>query len=192
MMTAQPDARPRARARSDAELAAATASDPEAFGELYRRHETSVLQFFLHWTQSAELAADLTAETFASALRSLPTFDASRGELRGWLFGISRHVLARSLERGRVEDAARRRLGMPRLLVDDEALERIDALGGVGSAGAGLAALSDPLREAVTGRIVEEREYRELARALNTSESVVRQRVRRGLARLRAQMEDQR
>lgn len=216
MMTAQPDASAEPdggphtspadgsgpsrvpRRRSDAELAAATAGDCEAFGELYRRHEASVLQFFLHWTQSAELAADLTAETFASALRSLPTFDASRGELRGWLFGIARHVLARSLDRGRVEDAARRRLGMPRLLVDDEALERIEALGGSapGSAPAdldlraALAELSEPLRVAVTGRVLEEREYRELAAALNTSESVVRQRVRRGLARLRARIEE--
>ena len=173
--------------RADAELAAATPGDPEAFGELYRRHEATVLQFFLHWTQSAELAADLTAETFAAALRSRATFDPERGEYRGWLFGIARHVLARSLERGRVEDEARRRLAMPRLLVDDEALERIEALGG--GALAHLEQLSEPLRTAVRGRILEEREYRELAAALDTSESVVRQRVRRGLARLRERME---
>ena len=177
--------------RSDAELAAATSADPEAFGELYRRHETTMLQFFLHWTRSPELAADLTAETFAAALRSRATFDARVGEYRGWLFGIARHVMARSLERGRVEDEARRRLGIPRLLVDDEALERISALGGTsgGDALTHLAALSEPLREAVRGRVLEEREYRELAERLGTSEQVVRQRVHRGLQRIRERID---
>jgi hypothetical protein len=33
--------------RSDAELVAATPADPEAFGELYRRHERTVVAFFL-------------------------------------------------------------------------------------------------------------------------------------------------
>src|ERR1700683_1704850 len=108
--------------RPDADLVAAAGTDPDAFGELYRRHERAVLGFFLHWSRSPELAAAPTAETFAAALGSLGTYRSERGELRGWLFGIARHVLAQSIARGRVESEARRRLGMPRLLVDDEAL----------------------------------------------------------------------
>src|ERR1700757_3937733 len=117
-MMAQP------RPRTDAELIAATASDPEAFGELYRRHEQTVLAYFIHWTRSPETAADLTAETFAAALASRTTFQLERGEPRAWLFGIARHVLARSIERGRVENEARRRLEMPPLVIDDDALAR--------------------------------------------------------------------
>jgi DNA-directed RNA polymerase specialized sigma24 family protein len=45
------------------------------------------------------------------------------------------------------------------------------------------------LREAVSGRVIDEREYRELAEALRCSESVVRQRVKRGLARIRERLE---
>ena len=107
-----------------------------------------------------------------------------------WLFGIARNILARSLKRGRVEDETRRRLGMPVLVVDDDALERVEALASQdGPALEGFEALSGRLRDAVSGRVLEEREYRELASALECSESVVRQRVRRGLARIRNGLE---
>jgi RNA polymerase sigma-70 factor (ECF subfamily) len=179
-----------ARARSDAELVAASLAEPEAFGELYRRHERAVLAYFLHWARSPELAADLAAETFAAALDSLSSYRSERGELRGWLFGIAHHVLARSVERGRVEDEARRRLGMPAVLVDDETLERIEAIASLnGSVLELLDELPEPVRAAVSGRVVEEREYLELAQSLACSQSVVRQRVRRGLARLRDRLE---
>jgi RNA polymerase sigma-70 factor (ECF subfamily) len=43
-------------------------------------------------------------------------------------------------------------------------------------------------RTAVRARIVEERNYREIALSLGCSELVVRKRVSRGLARLRAEL----
>lgn len=181
------------RYRSDVELAQVCVVDPALFGELYRRHERAVLAYFLHWTGSPEVAADLTAETFASALESIGGYDASRGEWRAWLFGIARHVLARSLEQGRVEDVARRRLGMAAVQVDDEAIERIEALLSLdGEVMQLLAGLPEPIREAVNGRVVEGRDYREMAESLACSQSLVRQRVKRGLARLRELLEETR
>jgi len=175
---------------SDAVLAARTPADPIVFGELYRRHEQAVLAYFLHWSASPEVAADLTAETFASALASIRGYDAERGEVKAWLFGIARHVLARSLERGRVEDAARQKLGMAPVYVDDDTLQRIETLTSLNGAVLNfLADLPEPLREAVSGRVLDEREYRELAASLACSESLVRQRVKRGLARLRDRLE---
>ncbi|MDO9353344.1 MAG: sigma factor, partial [Solirubrobacteraceae bacterium] len=93
------------------------AGDAAAFGAFYRAHEDVVLGYFLRRTGQAELAADLAAETFAQALASRAGFDPQRGPARAWLFGIARHVLARSLERGRVEDETRRRLGMEPLVL---------------------------------------------------------------------------
>lgn len=175
---------------SDAQLLAGTAEDPAAFGAWYRRHERDVLAFFRYATRSAELAADLTAETFAAALESIGGYRPELGEARAWLFGIARHVLARSLERGRVENRARAALALPVLVVDDEAIERIEAISASsGTIAALLADLPAAVRAAIEGRIVEEREYSELANRLECSESVVRKRVSRGLARLRKQLE---
>jgi RNA polymerase sigma factor (sigma-70 family) len=177
--------------RTDEELLALTATDAEAFGEFYRRHERSLLRFFVRATRSAELAGDLTAETFAAALVSLGTFDRARGMPGQWLFGIARHVLARSLEQGRVENRARRRLGLPVLVVDDEALERIEAVASLnGDATVLLAELPREVRDAVAGRVVDERSYAELAAELECSPSVARKRVSRGLARLRERMKE--
>src|SRR6185437_12754654 len=52
-----------------------------------------------------------------------------------------------------------------------------------------MAELPDDQRRAVQGRVIEERDYPELARNLACSESVVRQRVSRGLRSLRERLE---
>ena len=175
--------------RLDAEL---LAGDAEAFGRFYAGHEDFVLALFARRIGggNAELAADLTAETFACALASRGTFDASRGEPRGWLYGIARHVLADSLARGQVQDRARLRLRLERLYIDDEAIARIEELTG----SIALAALSElPVDQqlAVRGRILDEAEYEDLARALRCSPSVARKRVSRGLRTLRKRLEEQ-
>jgi RNA polymerase sigma-70 factor (ECF subfamily) len=110
---------------SDAALLRSVAA---AFGVFYRRHEEAVLRFAFRRVRRTDLAADLTAETFARALAARRTFDPTRGDARGWLFGIARHVLARSLELGRVEDETRRRLRMEPVVVDDESRRRVDEL----------------------------------------------------------------
>jgi len=176
--------------RSDAELFRVALSEPEAFGQFYGRHEHRLLSFFARACESLELAADLTAETFATALESLDRYDPERGEPGAWLYGIARHVLAASLDRGRVEDRARVRLGMVPLVFDEDAYERVEALLSLdGAAGAALEALPGELREAVAGRVLDDRAYAEIAGSLACSESLVRQRVSRGLARMRAQLQ---
>jgi RNA polymerase sigma factor (sigma-70 family) len=174
---------------SDEQLLARSCDDPEAYGLFYDRYERELLRFFLRATRRADLAADLAAEVFAAALAGASGFDGARGTARGWLYGIARHVLADTWERGRVEDRARRRLGMEPVALSDESLERIEQLGTSGVALELLAGLPDDQREAVHGRVVLERNYAELAQSLECSESVVRQRVSRGLRALRSRME---
>lgn len=171
--------------------AALLSGDAAAFAAFYRRHEDAILGYFLRRTRQAELAADLTAETFARALEGRRRFDPGRGEARGWLFGIARNLLATSLERGRVEDEARRSLGLEPLVLDDAALVRIEELHAAPAADA-LSDLPDDQQEAVRGRVVEEESYAELAARLRCSQSVVRKRVSRGLRTLRERLEAER
>jgi RNA polymerase sigma-70 factor (ECF subfamily) len=174
----------------DTALLALTAQEPDAFGAFYDRFERDVLAFFLRATGRADLAADLTAEVFAAALRSAGGYRPGLGTPRAWLFGIARHELADAWERGRVEDRARRALQVQPLVLDEAAIERIEAL--EGEALALLEQLPEDQRLAVRGRVLEDRGYGELAEALACSESVVRQRVSRGLRSLRARLEESR
>ena len=170
---------------SDEELLLRAGDDPEAFAVFYDRFERRILAFMSRATRQPEVAADLTAEVFAAALVGAASFRPELGSAQGWLFGIARHQLARARARGRVEDRARKRLGMEPLELRDELLERIDELGRGEQALRLLADLPDDQRVAIEGRVLQESEYRELALRLQCSESVVRQRVSRGLRRLR-------
>src|SRR5437899_2863298 len=111
--------------RGEQTLLAAARSDPQAFAAFYRLFERRVLGLFIRATRRPELAADLTAETFARALESVESYDPTRGRADQWLFGIARNVLGSSYREGRVQSTARARLGLPRLVLDDHASETI-------------------------------------------------------------------
>jgi RNA polymerase sigma factor (sigma-70 family) len=166
---------------TDEQLLRLSPASPSAFGELYLRHERVVLQFFLRRGQGPEGAADLAAETFAVALEAAPRFRPGPTPPIAWLLGIARNVLLTSLRKGRVEDATRVRLGMQPTVLDHDILEAIGRL----VSEEVLSELEVLERAAVTGRVLEDLSYVELAERLECSEQVVRQRVSRGLRRLR-------
>lgn len=173
---------------SDESLLRLTQVDGDAFSEFYRRWERPVAAFFMRAVSDGELAADLTAETFAEALSSCSGFDPTRGMGSAWLFGIARHLLARSRQRGRVENQARIRLGLPPLALEDELIARIEATAREEDALRLLARLPADQRHALQARVLDERGYEEIATELQCSESVVRKRVSRGLASLRTRL----
>jgi RNA polymerase sigma factor (sigma-70 family) len=176
--------------RSDEELLVGARDDDEAFAVFYRRYERPVLGFLVRAVGRGDVAADLAAEVFAELVLSLGRFDPAAGTASGWLFGITRNVLARARARGRVEDRARRKLGLPVLGLDDEAIERIETSAADGRALELLDGLPDAQRVAVRARVVDERAYGEIAHQLQCSPSVARKRVSRGLASLRSMLKE--
>jgi RNA polymerase sigma factor (sigma-70 family) len=178
---------------SDGELLAASRSQPDAFAAFYDRYETSVVGYFARRTGNAEVAADLTAEVFAAALGASHRYKPETPSAAGWLFAIAHNKLLKSIRRRQVEAAARRRLGIrePIELAAEE-LEQVENAAGSGGWVIELLDRLPPLqREAVRARIVDERSYPDIAGRLKTSELVVRQRVSRGLSKLRAELEEQ-
>jgi RNA polymerase sigma factor (sigma-70 family) len=173
----------RPTAVSDEVLLAGT--DPAGFEELYARHVDTLLGFFARRTRDAELAADLTAETFAAALSSRRRYRPESGAAVAWLFGIAMKKLADAQRRGYAENRARRRLGMERLELTDDDIVRIERLADDESASLLVDQLAPDQRQAVVAHVVDERSYGEIAGALGTSEAVVRKRVSRGLSTMR-------
>jgi RNA polymerase sigma-70 factor (ECF subfamily) len=172
---------------SDEALLARAATDAAAFGEFYERHAEAVFAYLRRRTGNSDVAADLTAEVFAAALLSSKNFKPGPLPARAWLFGIVNHKLSDSRRRERIETRARQRLGITDLALDDDELERaewrVDATFD-GSASSLVHDLPPDQRAAVLARVVDERDYADLARVMRVSEANVRQRVSRGLARL--------
>ncbi len=172
-------------------LRAAAAGDPRAFEAFYERHLSAVTGFHLLRTGRRELAFDLTAETFAAVVLSCEHFDPARGSALSWLFGIAANKLRDSARCGRVEADARRHLHHEPIIVDDDDLARVDELAsGVDETRLAelLAELPGDQRAALLSRVVDERPYDEIAREMHCSEALVRQRVHRGLRRLRSRL----
>ncbi|MDA0180045.1 RNA polymerase sigma factor [Solirubrobacter phytolaccae] len=164
--------------------------DERAFSAFYRAHLDAVVAYLRRRVPEPELAFDLAAETFAVVALRADTYGGD-GPPAAWLFGIARNKLRESLRRGRVEDEARRALGLEPVALEDEALARVEERAAAGGPALArlLAQLPEPTRAALLARVVDERPYEEIAVVLECSEQVVRQRVHRGLARLRAGLE---
>src|ERR1700755_2164710 len=110
--------------RDEAALLRAAADDPAAFARFYRLHVHGVVAFFHRRTGDAELAADLTAETFAAALEGCHRYAPDRGAPAAWLYGIAHRQLATLHRHGRVERRARRRLGVGRIELTEQMVAR--------------------------------------------------------------------
>jgi len=167
---------------SDAELLRAGTAD--GFEEVYDRHAAQVLA----WSRArvGEHAADLTAEVFARAWLARGRFrPESDGSALPWLFGIARNVLRESLRKRRIEDAARRRLGMARLLTQDATLDAAHDRPSLSeSERQALASLPEQDRELLQLRVIEGRPYRDIAERLRCTPQAARHRVSRLLRQL--------
>jgi RNA polymerase sigma-70 factor (ECF subfamily) len=172
---------------SDAQLLRRAREDPEALGELYLRYRDQLyLWFRARVPESA--ASELTAELFAQVAVSLRRFrDEAGGSAGPWLYGIAKNLVRRYHERGRIETAARRRLGMP---IKSYELDLEEIEGRLASEGlqrglrSALESLPKGQRDALELRIVAERDYQEIAAELGCSETAARLRVMRALGKL--------
>ncbi len=175
---------------SDDELLVLARGEPQAFGAFYRRHMHAVQDYFRRRVFDVETAFDLTAETFAGALRSLPRYEPQPGPPRAWLFGIARNTLLEALRRGQVQDRARRALAMQPIALDESDVATLEMLCESPALEA-ITSLPDDQRTAVLAHHVDGDSYAEIAKRLECSQSVVRQRVSRGLRTVRTQLREE-
>jgi RNA polymerase sigma-70 factor (ECF subfamily) len=180
--------------RDDVLLRRAAKGDEEAFTLLYRRHQAAMYRFALRMTGSAWAAEEIVQDVFMTLMRDPKKYDAQRGTLGGYLYGIARNRVMKHLERlprevpleQKNEDGTG-----PGIVLQDaltpaswaETHERMDQVR------AAVSELPPEFREAVVLCELEELSYEEAAQSAGCPIGTIRSRLHRGRALLLAKLE---
>ena len=85
--------------RGDLLLRRAAKGDEEAFTLLYRRHQAALYRLVLRMTGNAWAAEEIVQDVFMTLMRDPKKYDAARGTLGGFLYGVARNRVMKHLER---------------------------------------------------------------------------------------------
>jgi RNA polymerase sigma-70 factor (ECF subfamily) len=158
--------------------------DGDALRRVYERHG-SLVYSYCRRAVGADLAADATQEVFVAAWRSRQQFDPDRGSLAGWLMGIARFKVVDQLR-------ARERSPLP----SGEPLEPasrhstdLDRIADRMLVDAALAQLPDRARGVLELAFLGDHTHAEIAEKTGIPLGTVKSDIRRGLARLRVELE---
>lgn len=134
-------------------------------------------------------AADLTQEVFLAAWRSRDRFDPAKGPLQAWLIGIARNKIVDALRKsGRQVPRADDRDGTQMVSLSDRVAE-VDSLADRLLLTEALADLSDRSRLVVEMAFYEDLTHAQIADRTGLPLGTVKSDIRRGLARLRRNLE---
>ena len=168
--------------------------DEEAFTVLYRRHVDVLYRFAFRMTGSPWGAEEIIQDVFMTLVREPGKYDAERGTLPAFLFGITRNKIMKYHERlpreislvERQEDGSGGGLTLrdsftPAMWAEQrERLEKVRAA---------VMELPIEFRETVVLCELEEMSYDQAARMLDCPIGTIRSRLHRGRALLLAKLE---
>jgi RNA polymerase sigma-70 factor, ECF subfamily len=170
----------------------------DAFVQLYRRKQPGIYRFALHMSGNPAVAEDVTQEVFMAIIRDARRFEAAKGTVGGFLFGIARNHLRKRWEQerrfvgfdsdpdelGSVASSNGNRAGRHADdRYDDEAMQRLKRA---------IATLPENYREALVLCDLQEMSYEEAAAALECPVGTVRSRLHRARALLTDKLRDER
>ena len=153
----------------------------ERFEAAYRELYVPICGYTLRRVLQPEDASEAIAETFATLWRRFDRCPQG-DELRPWLFGVARRVIANQRRGQHRRTALSERLGAN---LDHEAFDTVGASEDPGPVARAFASLNESDRELLSLVAWEGLTREELAVALGTSRAVVRLRLHRARKRLR-------
>lgn len=176
----------RARSETAAEVAEAPLP-PEDFGTVYDENFHHIYRY-IAGRLGRDVADDIAADTFVIALRRRDSFDATRGGVRPWLFGIATKLVA---QHRRQETRRYRALGRVKVeestdshetrVVDWVAAEGLQPL-----LAKAIAALSQGDRDVLLLNALCELSHEEIAHALGIPYGTVGSRLNRARKKVRS------
>ena len=87
------------RERDDVLLRRSANGDEEAFTLLYRRHQAPIYRFALRMTGNTWAAEEIVQDVFMTLVREPKKYDAERGALGAFLYGVARNRIMKHQER---------------------------------------------------------------------------------------------
>ncbi|MEU7892184.1 RNA polymerase sigma factor [Nonomuraea sp. NPDC049152] len=160
-------------------------ADPERFSVLFDAHYEEIRRY-IGRRLDLDIAEDLAAETFLIAFRQRDNFDAAKGGIRAWLYGIATNLIGRHRRAEMRRYRALARSGPP---ADDghdqRVVDRVAARVTVQKLSAALAGLSRGERDVVLLVAYGELTYDEVAAALGVAYGTVASRLSRARTKLR-------
>lgn len=170
-------------ARDDQELLGQLSKGNEAaFKTLYQRYQGPIYRFALHMSGNSATAEETTQEVFTELIHNARGYDANKGSVGGYLFGMARNITRRSMnecspEQSLEEDdvngeefAVAADLDVLHELTNGELLAALRSA---------VLGLPQPYREAVVLCDLEELSYQRAAELLNCSPGTVASRLHR-------------
>ncbi len=180
--------------RGDLLLRRAAKGDEEAFTLLYRRHQAALYRFALRMTGNAWAAEEIVQDVFMTLMRDPKKYDATRGTVGGFLYGVARNRVMKHLEHlprevsleEKNDDGAGHGIVLQDASTPATQAEKRERVQQVRSAVLNLPA---EFREAVVLCELEERSYEEAAQMAGCPIGTIRSRLHRGRALLMARLE---
>jgi RNA polymerase sigma-70 factor (ECF subfamily) len=166
------------------------AGNAAAFEMLYERRHPGVYRFALRMSGSAAFAEDITQDVFMMLMRDGHQFDAARGTVSGYLYGMARHRVLRRLERERSfisvddETAENDQSLAGRFTSDEDPLDDLSRQQMIGAVRQAVLALPPHYREVVVFCHLHEMSYEEAAEIIGCPVGTVRSRLSRARAML--------
>lgn len=96
-----------------------------AFAELYQRHRDAVFRFAYRMLGTVELAEDVAHDCFVSLIQHPNRFDATRAELRTYLFAAARNLAMNHFRRTRNDVDVDELIDGPIITRDGQPLARL-------------------------------------------------------------------
>jgi len=180
--------------RDDVLLRRAAKGDEEAFTLIYRRHQAAMYRFALRMTGNAWAAEEIVQDVFMTLMRQPKKYDAARGTLGGFLYGIARNRVMKHWERlprevsleEKNEDGSRSGIVLQDTATPATSAEKRERVEQVRAA---VLELPAEFREAVVLCELEEMSYEEAAQMAGCPIGTIRSRLHRGRALLMGKLE---
>lgn len=175
-----------AESESDAQIVAASVTDPARFAGVYDRHAADIHRFATR-RLGAGAADDITADVFLVAFRARSRFDTERASARPWLYGIAANLIGkhRRSEVRALRALARTRQDPVAQSWTEQADDRVTAESASGQLAAAMASLSADDRHVLLLVAWADLSYQEVADALDIPIGTVRSRLNRARRQVR-------